>query len=579
MAKDLVNVRSFLKTGKTRGIPGWATKFKNDLTVDGFDVLYKGRVIVPKEKVDEFIRKKLYSTDGTLPYGRDSAHHVLLKTTVGVSRRALMEFLRRQRTLQVSKPSLAKAKTRPGIKISKLTLEFDLVFLRKTDLKQANRKFGRDKTISKQTYILTTVEAASGLTKLSFIKTKDQTTSELLKHIKWFAEKFGVAPSKMSAKSDAGTEFVARRIKAVCPDYQIVSSGKSVERKNRQVQSNFFRILKNRQATTILAALQKAEDMCNNTVNRKFKKTANELISEKMVPKEIVKQHNNTRALFRAGDNRGDLKVGDYVRVLAPEKKRKGIAYKTYKELSYESHIRRILKTTGPRAKTRKYKLDDQRWKLIDQLLKSAPEDRVSEQLIKERTDKADAALDRESQRERELKEEEAQGKIKHKGRQRRKAAKQMIENLQKMQEVEKQQAEEDKEDADFDKAQQRLADRLKRKVKPVPKRKVKPVKKREKPEQDKKTKLSRGDNVLSAIYWLWGKTGKTEVTRGDIKQMASSENITNIHIANVFTHLQNKKFVQSTKKIGRSKVYEKTPAFDAHYKAHPYKIRKAFLK
>jgi hypothetical protein len=397
-------------------------------------------VIVPREEVDDFLRKKIYSKDATLPFGRDSAHHLLLKETIGISRRVLMEFLRKQKNIQVSKPSLPKAKTRPGKKISKLTLEFDLVFVRRPDLVQANKKFAND-GLKFETYILTTVEVASGLTKLSYLQTKDNTTTEVLKHIKWFANKYGVATSKLACRSDDGSEFVVSRIKAVCPDYKIISSGKSVERKNSQVQANFYRILKNRQARTIKSALQKAEDMCNNTVNRKFKKTANEVVEEKIDPKVLVKTHNITRAEFKPGDNRGDLNVGDHVRVLAPEKKRTGLKYKTYKEMSYENTVRKIIKTTGPRAKTRKYQLDDKRWKLIDQLMKSAPEDKKSQQLIKDRDDEEKNELEAHRKHLRDFqasidivkKDEEKKGRS---GLTRRGAAKRMLDKLKKQREL-----------------------------------------------------------------------------------------------------------------------------------------------
>jgi hypothetical protein len=303
-----------------------------------------------------------------------------------------MEFIRAQKNIQLSKPSLAAPKRKQGIKLKSLQLQSDLIFVRRGDLIQANKKFGNDESLKKETYIITTVEAASGLTRLTYLTSKDKTNDALEKHIHWFANRFDVKPSSLQLRTDAGTEYSMERLKKTCPDYKFVPSASSCERKNRQVQANFFRLLKNRQARTIRGALKKAETLCNNTIARKHKKTPLELIEEKTSNKDILDNHNKSRKEFKKGDNRGDFKVGDYVRVQAPDKKRRGIGYKTYKQVGFEKAVHKIIKTTT-RAKVKKYRLDDKRWLTQDRLLLAKPTDKESQKLIKDRDEEEEKEL------------------------------------------------------------------------------------------------------------------------------------------------------------------------------------------
>ena len=391
---DLPKVIKFLKSGKSDNIPNWATKFKESLSVKQGTLFFDSKEIVPKEQIEKYLRKKLYSKDAKLPFGRDSAHYHLLKNTVGISRRACMEFLRSQKNLQESKPSLAKPKIRQGIPLKKLQIQTDLIFVRKDDLEAHNPKFGNDETLKKETYIITSVEAASGLCRLDYLTSKTQTNAALEKHIHWFAKKFGVSPSSLQVRSDKGSEYSMPRIKKLCPDYKFVSSATICERKNRQVQSNFYRILKNRQATSIVDALKKTESMCNDTVAKKHKRTPMEIVEDpETTNKHIIDRHNKTRATFKKGDNRGDFEIGDHVRVLAPEKIRRGIGYKTYKGVAFEKSVHKIIKTTK-RAKVKKYRLDDKRWLTQDRLMKTNPVDQESQKLIRDRDDVEKKELD-----------------------------------------------------------------------------------------------------------------------------------------------------------------------------------------
>lgn len=70
------------------------------------------------------------------------------------------------------------------------------------------------------------------------------------------------------------------RLKKLIPDYKFVKTAQSCERRNRLVQQNMFRILKNRQATSVKDAVRKSMNMINDTYNKIQKKTPNEVVDE-----------------------------------------------------------------------------------------------------------------------------------------------------------------------------------------------------------------------------------------------------------------------------------------------------------
>ena len=62
--RDLKNCAKYLKTkkGKLQQKP-WVTKFESDLTTKLGKVFYKEKEIIPKERLDAFLRKRIFSKD------------------------------------------------------------------------------------------------------------------------------------------------------------------------------------------------------------------------------------------------------------------------------------------------------------------------------------------------------------------------------------------------------------------------------------------------------------------------------------------------------------------------------------
>ena len=218
-----------------------------------------------------------------------------------------MDWLRSQKTLAETKPKLAKAKVAGGKKYKKITLESDLVFVRRQDVIKANKKFQNDE-LKNETYIICTTEINSGLTKLDYLQNKSESNAALERHIKYFMKMFKVTGKQLKLQTDAGSEYSLKRIQKLIPDYKFVSSGKYVERKNSQIQANLFRILKNRQATNLKSAVKKAQDMANNTLNRIHKKTPLEVVEEKS-NEDIISNIMLLENLIRRGTHEKNLRL------------------------------------------------------------------------------------------------------------------------------------------------------------------------------------------------------------------------------------------------------------------------------
>jgi hypothetical protein len=380
--KAILYVKGKAKKGDS---PNWAVKFKDDLTVHGKKLKYKGLPIVAEEDVEKYLRKALFDSKSDLPFSRDAAFHVLKKTVVGIPRRRIMTFQRSQRTLGETRAALPAPKVKGGQKLKKYTVETDLVFIRKNDLENINPRFEK-MDIKFETYILSSVEKTSGLTKLSYTTTKDKVvvTPLVEEHIKYFAKKLGTTPKMMALRMDKGGEFGIRTLRRLVPDVKTVNTGTSVEARNQMIQRSFYRILKNRRAIKIEDALAQTEKIVNNTLNRIQKKSPNEIIEEKVPEKELVAQYNRTRKSYIKGDKRLPFEVGDSVRIQIKKKKGADIDFKSYKDMTFSARVYTISKRTQGKRVPIKYRVN-RIWYTQDKLLKSSVRDKESERIIREK--------------------------------------------------------------------------------------------------------------------------------------------------------------------------------------------------
>ena len=378
---DIKKAVTYLKTKKGT-LPVWASKYKDDLTLKGNKLFYKERQVVSRERVDDVLRNELYKKGGDVPSGRDSAFHICKQRYVGISRRALMEFIRKQKPLGEVKAALNKPKRTSGERLKNYTFESDLIFLKKTDLEKANKKFIRDDT-NELTYFLSTVEKVTGLCRFDHVLNKDASivTPLVIKHCEDIAKQLKTKIKQCDIRTDKGGEFKLSELAKAFKHAKFVNSGVSVENKNASFQKCFFQILRQRKATDIDDAMRQSEKLLNNTYNRIHKATSNELV-ERADAKKDLQEYNNERKTYIAGDRRKPFDIGQHVRLLVKEAKQ-GIDYKRYKNITYSQQVYVITKVTK-RTTPKKYWVNH-KWRLQSELLKSAPRDELSVSLVKER--------------------------------------------------------------------------------------------------------------------------------------------------------------------------------------------------
>ena len=371
----------YIKTEKGKP-PRWVSKYKDDISLKGNKLYYKEREVISKERVDDVLRTELYKKNGDIPAGRDSAFHICKQRYVGISRRALMEFIRKQKPLGEVKSALNKPKVAGGERLKNYVFETDLIFLKKNDLETANKKFEKD-DIDDLTYFLSTVEKVTGLCRFEYVTSKlaSVVTPKVIKQCEEMAKKLKTTISKCDIRMDRGGEFKITELAKHFKKAEHVNSGVAVENKNAQFQKCFFQVLRQRKATTIRDAMQQSEKLLNNTYNRIHHKTSNELV-ERADEKENILEYNRKRKTFQAGDKRAPFVVGQHVRILVKSKK-PGIDYKRYKNKTYSKQVYVIEKTTKKSIPV-KYRVN-KTWMLQSDLLKSAPRDKQSVELVEER--------------------------------------------------------------------------------------------------------------------------------------------------------------------------------------------------
>jgi ribosomal protein L21E len=197
----------------------------------------------------------------------------------------------------------------------------------------------------------------------------------------------GLDSKQCSLSSDKGTEFSKAELSKIVNDYTYVSMAPSVENRNRLFQSNFYRILKNRQAISIPVAIAKAQNLMNTSYNRIQKKSPNEA-AEGLKKKELdtLKVYNSKRKQHVSNTKLKQLEIGDYVRILIKSLKDVGIGYKTYHDKTYTKEVYEITHKTKKRPHKYRMKGGGKKYYLIDKLLKSAPRDHTTNLRINARS-------------------------------------------------------------------------------------------------------------------------------------------------------------------------------------------------
>ncbi len=375
-------VKKYLKNAKsvkTTELPTYARKFKKQLSFKGNILYINDKQVIPVEDVDTFLRNEFYDSKSTVPLSRDGGYHALKQRIAGITRARLMTFLKSQPASVSTQDDIAKPRRSGQVKRKAYHIETDLVFIRKPDLVKISDEF--DRTVAKkETYIVSTVEAVTGLTRLDYILNKSKAMPVVLKHIKSISKQLGVPLNQFTGASDKG-EVKMDVIKQYIPKWKFVSMGPRVEQNNSVIQKHVFRIARQGRGYDVKDLIKQAEAIQNNNFNRVLKRTPNESADiVKKDSKSVLAAFNKTRK-SEITSVKTQFAVGDLVRLQIIKKK--GIGFKSYKNETFSKAIYKITAKTKTSVPP-KYRVNG-KWITANTMLKTESPDQTSIELVSKR--------------------------------------------------------------------------------------------------------------------------------------------------------------------------------------------------
>ena len=229
--------------------------------------------IVPAEEVETYLRQQLLDPASRMPMGRDSAHHHLMKTTIGISRRAAYGFLEQQSVLQITK-NIPDERKKGGKPLAKRGwCEMDLIEGQGRDIAPfLKNKFDR-------WYWLSVIDRLTGWGCVEMVQDAKGAAS---KQARWVADALKEALKRLehalgtkvhTISADHGREFfdhVRKFLVRRGTKLKQVSRGSRVEQFNKVFQNNFYRLAR-LQRGSFSQLEQQAEEICNNIKNKHTK--------------------------------------------------------------------------------------------------------------------------------------------------------------------------------------------------------------------------------------------------------------------------------------------------------------------
>ena len=388
--KIVTQAINFLKgTAKTK--PNFLNKYEGKVTKRR--LFLDGKLVVPKEKVEQYLRSRIYNA--RTPLSRDAAFYSISKDAIGVSRAAIDRFLKKQRIVVESDNQQATSKRGSRKVHKKGQIHYDLVEIKFKDLPfepddLPEEKADKDKTDEEKAegerdpvhkgYIFSAVDA---LTSLGFFrfhahKTHKEVTPIAKQAFEWFSKMLSVPMDKLVGFSDQGSEFSFKTYNSWGVKTIQLKRSSVVENKNSHLQRVLYRIAKMKKTKNLHQLVKDAQKIVNRTQSSLTKKTPLENANDTTA--DVAKKYNRKRGKDSGIKiKRRPLVVGDKVRTQLLFKKDKGIAYKAYKSEMWSKRSYRVQTKRG-----NSYKVNG-KFRHRDELRLTADYDEKSEKLIKKR--------------------------------------------------------------------------------------------------------------------------------------------------------------------------------------------------
>ena len=332
---------------------GWSKlgPFKIEKVAHGREVLLAKeqdvwKRIVHEAEIDGYLRDAMLTPGSVVPLARDTGYHIVQTKTLGISRRAVAAFTKKQEVVQLMHQQLPRMKVVGRPLEARGYLELDLVEAKGADIGKwvhhAVRNF----------YFVVMIDRLTG-----WIEVERSTKKEAKKIAPIVRRMIGNFAKALGTKvkyirSDAGSEFKADTqdvFKELKVRSKFVKSGNRVEQANRVYQRIWYQLM--RLGRGDLADLtSQAVGIFNNTKSSINGYTPLEAL--KVPDAELKTKFNESRrkvAKYKAVA----IVKGDKVRFLLEKvvgKHKEGLAYKSYRGKHWSPEVHTVVNintTTG----------------------------------------------------------------------------------------------------------------------------------------------------------------------------------------------------------------------------------------
>ena len=380
---------------------GWSKlgPFKVEKVAHGKEVLLAKekdtwKRIVHEGEIDGYLRDAMLTPGSVVPLARDTGYHIVQKRTLGISRRALAAFTKKQEVVQLThaQPSRMQIAGRPLE--GRGYLELDLVEAKGKDIGKWVHHVVRN------FYFVTMIDRLTGWIEVerSTKKEAKKIAPIVRKMIRNFEKALGTKVKYI--RSDAGSEFKGETqevFKELKVRSKFVKSGNRVENANRIYQRLWYRLM--RLGRGDLAELtSQAVGIFNNTKSSINGYTPLEAL--KVPDAELKKKFNDSRrkvAKYKAEP----IVKGDKVRFILDKvtgKHQKALAYKSYRGKHWSPEVHTVVDintTTGKYYAAGEWRYRDKLLKVpgVDKETKRRVDARHAEILAEKRAEIGDMAL------------------------------------------------------------------------------------------------------------------------------------------------------------------------------------------
>lgn len=332
--------------------------------------------LVHDKATGDYLREALLSSRSDVPLSRDSGYHILQKRTVGISRRNVAAFMKKQTVLQITHDRNPILK-QPGRPVEgRGNLELDLVEAKGRDI----GKFVHHPV--KDFYFITLIDRLTGWLEVQRTLRKDvKSVAPKLKQMLKRMAKVLKAEVKY-IRSDSGSEFKSDTqavFKELGIRHKFVKSGNRIEQANKSFQKIWYRLLRLGRGD-INELDHQAQAIFNNTKSTVTGYTPLEALD---VPDPtLATAFNANRKRRNVPKYRAELiEVGDKVRYLIEAvsgKYGKEFAYKSYRGKHWSADVFPVVKFN---KHTEQYYVA-RKWVTRDKLLKVPGVDAITRDLV-----------------------------------------------------------------------------------------------------------------------------------------------------------------------------------------------------